>query len=506
MSLADELLADLEEIDDEDRGAADANGTIEDGENMEVDKNGDTEMEVSGSVKELAKLRDSDKMIEVVEKMDKFLQNPRSRESVMGPVEMDPEYLLIVDANNLTVEIDNELAIIHKYCRDHYSKRFPELDSLVPGALDYLNTVHALGNELEAGKIEFLEFLPAATRMVVSVTASTTQGEPLEQNEIDLLNEACEMAADLTDAKIKIFQYVESRMSFIAPNLSAIIGAPTAAKIMGIAGGLTVLSKMPSCNILLLGAQKKTLSGFSSTSILPHTGFIYFSELVQGVPPHLRRKAARLVSAKCCLAARIDSFHENLDGSAGRKFLEEIEKRLDKMQEPPPVKEAKALPRPDDPVRPKRGGRRVRKMKEKFAVTEMRRQANKMKFGEIGEDVYQTDLGYGIGTLGKEGSGKVRNPAVDKKTQVSISKRLQRNLAAMGQVYGGKSTVRGQSSVRTSITAKSQVAGTASSVAFSAVDGLEIVNPHAAEKRAQEANAKYFSNQSGFFNVSKKSK
>ncbi len=94
------------------------------------------------------------------------------------------------------------------------------------------------------------------------------------------------------------------------------------------------------------------------------------------------------------------------------------------MQEPPPVKEAKALPRPDDPVRQKRGGRRVRKMKEKFAVTEMRRQANRMKFGEIGEDIFQTDLGYGVGTI-KEGSGKVRNAAVDKKTQVSISKRLQ---------------------------------------------------------------------------------
>ena len=146
---------------------------------------------------------------------------------------------------------------------------------------------------------------------------------------------------------------------------------------------------------------------------------------LQDVPPHLRRKAARLVSAKCCLAARIDSFHESLDATLGRKFLEEIEKKLDKMQEPPPVKEAKALPRPDDPVRQKRGGRRVRKMKEKFAVTEMRRQANRMKFGELGEDVYQSDIGYGVGTLGKDGSGKVRNPAVDKKTQVSISKRLQ---------------------------------------------------------------------------------
>ena len=282
MSLADELLADLEDIDDDDQGVADANGNVEAGENMEVDSNlAEADLKVSGSIKTLAKLRDSEKMIDILEKMEKFLQNPRSRESVMGPVEMDPEYLLIVEANNLTVEVDNELVIIHKYCRDHYSKRFPELESLVPGALDYLNTVHALGNELEANKIENLEFLPAATRMVVSVTASTTQGELLDQSEIDLLNEACEMAADLTDAKIKIFQYVESRMSFIAPNLSTIIGASTAAKIMGIAGGLTVLSKMPSCNILLLGAQKRTLSGFSSTSVLPHTGFVYFSELVQ---------------------------------------------------------------------------------------------------------------------------------------------------------------------------------------------------------------------------------
>ena len=281
MSLADELLADLEEADDEDQGVADANGTVDNGDNMEVDINGDVDLKASGSVRTIAKLRDSEKLNGVLEKMDTFLQNPRSRESIKGPVEVDPEYLLIVDANNLTVEIDNELVIIHKYCRDHYSKRFPELDSLVPGALDYLNTVHALGNELEASKIEYLEFLPAATRMVVSVTASTTQGELLDQSEIDLLNEACKMAADLTDAKIKIFQYVESRMSFIAPNLSTIIGASTAAKIMGIAGGLTVLSKMPSCNILLLGAQKKMLSGFSSTSILPHTGFVYFSELVQ---------------------------------------------------------------------------------------------------------------------------------------------------------------------------------------------------------------------------------
>ena len=34
----------------------------------------------------------------------------------------------------------------------------------------------------------------------------------------------------------------------------------------------------------VLGAQKKTLSGFSSATILPHTGLVYYSDIVQSVP------------------------------------------------------------------------------------------------------------------------------------------------------------------------------------------------------------------------------
>jgi len=161
--------------------------------------------------------------------------------------------------------------------------RFPELDSLVTDALEYIQTVQALGNNLDSNKIDSLDFLPPATRMVVSVTAATTQGETISKEDLENINEACQMNMDLVDAKTKIFQYVESRMSFIAPNLSIVIGASTAAKIMGVAGGLTNLSKMPSCNIMLLGSQKRSLSGFStaSSTVLPHTGFIYYSEIVQ---------------------------------------------------------------------------------------------------------------------------------------------------------------------------------------------------------------------------------
>ncbi len=38
-------------------------------------------------------------------------------------------------------------------------------------------------------------------------------------------------------------------MNVLAPNLSAIVGATTAAKLLGVAGGLSGLAKMPACNV-----------------------------------------------------------------------------------------------------------------------------------------------------------------------------------------------------------------------------------------------------------------
>lgn len=69
-------------------------------------------------------------------------------------------------------------AIIHKFTKQKYQKRFPELESLIVGELEYLLTVRELGNDLNQIKNnEKLQgILTQATIMIVSVTASTTQG------------------------------------------------------------------------------------------------------------------------------------------------------------------------------------------------------------------------------------------------------------------------------------------------------------------------------------------
>ncbi len=64
-------------------------------------------------------------------------------------------------------------------------------------------------------------------------------------------------------------------------------------------------------------------------------------------------------------------------GESGRRLRSEIERKIEKWQEPPPAKPEKPLAAPDDKPRKRRGGKRARKIKEKYATTEVRKQANR---------------------------------------------------------------------------------------------------------------------------------
>jgi U4/U6 small nuclear ribonucleoprotein PRP31 len=312
--------------------------------------------------------------------------------------------------------------------------------------LDFLRTVQVLGNNIDtkSHNSKLLDtVLPPASRVVISVTglflkisrsstfnytlntpflASTTQGKPLDEGELQIVMEGCEMAEKLHEERMYIHQFVEQRMTLIAPNRKSIVyielnfnsflvcrilGSGTAAMIVSQAGGLGPLSKMPSCNVLVLGnyqfliqysnilflgKQKKTLSGFSTVAVLPHAGFIFYHPIVQTLPPDLRNKAARIIAGKCTLAARADSLHSAMDGSIGEAFAYQVKQKIDKMLEPPPVKDKKALPKPLDKASKKRGGKRARKLKERLGMTELRKRQNRMNFGELQEDVMQEHM------------------------------------------------------------------------------------------------------------------
>ncbi|EIM88125.1 Nop domain-containing protein [Stereum hirsutum FP-91666 SS1] len=425
-------------------------------------------------VKEVAKLEGSKRMNDILKEIEKYQANPSSMDTISLPIHSNPEYNLIVQANNLSVDVDNEILVVHKFIRDHYAPKFPELEQLVADPAMYIRSVRVLANHEDPTKVELQGVLPPAIIMSVLVTATTTSGQPLEEANWKSVERACDLADRLEEARKKIFMYVSSRMNVLAPNLSAIVGTTTAAKLLGVAGGLSGLAKMPACNVHLLGAQRKITAGFSTATQRRHTGFVYQSELVQQTPAEYQLKLQRTIGAKAVLAARMDLERNKRDGDYGEELREKIEKRLDRLTAPPPSKVVKALPLPNDGPKKRRGGKRARKAKEAYAQTELRKLSNRMAFGEAEEEVGAFDETKGLGMIGVS-TGKVRASQGETKSKAKMSKANKLRTAALTRAAQG-----------------AQTSGTASSLVVTPVQGFELSNPAARAARVKEANERWF--------------
>ncbi len=52
-----------------------------------------------------------------------------------------------IQATNITTNIADEIAVVHKYIRDRYASKFRELETLVPNPIEYARTVKQIANQ-----------------------------------------------------------------------------------------------------------------------------------------------------------------------------------------------------------------------------------------------------------------------------------------------------------------------------------------------------------------------
>lgn len=432
------------------------------------------------------------------------------------PVEEQPEYKLLTKSNTFSTSIDDNALVVHKYIRDHYSARFPELETLLSDPMEYTKAVAIIGNG-PMDKVRDLATVPnelvgqplntvitKQNLLNVTVEATTTKGQALPEKELSAVLSACGTMLFLEKAKRTLTEFVESRMNLFAPNLTRLVGSRTAAQLLNARGGLTALASTPAANIANIGS-KRLQSGLSTNVNMRNQGFLYDSPLIRRFRPELRTQALRIVSAKVVMAARIDMTHSSPDGKLGEDLLEECEKRLDKLIEPPPNKGQRALAAPDDKPSKKRGGRRARKAKEATALTDVRKAQNRMAFGKEEEEVgYGTGEGtVGLGMIGQSNEGRIRALQVDNRTRAKLSKKnpgwggatpaggMASSLRGFGQGAGaGNASVLKGHGLRTSGVATSMgSSGTASSLAFGQNQGLELADPKVRAEMERKAKA-----------------
>eukprot|EP00455_Lapot_gusevi_P035386 TRINITY_DN3918_c0_g1_i1.p1 TRINITY_DN3918_c0_g1~~TRINITY_DN3918_c0_g1_i1.p1 ORF type:complete len:488 (-),score=141.31 TRINITY_DN3918_c0_g1_i1:28-1491(-) len=471
VELADAFLAEFES-DEEEEADVEVN---------EVDDETEETQNQAFSFENVTRLLNNPRVINHLARLEILLENAKEHKNQLS---RDEEYPVIVASNELSVDLDNDILSLHKFIRDMYAPKFPELEQLVTNPIDYARVVLKIQNQMDLTAIDLENIVPAHTIMVIKITATTTSGKPLPADNLNEVTRACEAVLQLEEYKKRIFDYIASRMAVIAPNLCVLLGSDIAARLIALAGGLENLAKIPASNILILGQKKKTSTGFSRVATQPHAGLVYNSSIVVGVPPALRVKAARLVAGKVALLARVDSFHEDQSAETGNKFREDIVKKLDKLQEPPPMKKKKALPAPVDKPRKRRGGKRFRKLKEKFEQTDLRKQQNRMVFGKAQEE--DEAVGIEFGMLGQAGTGSGKLRVQTKDTQ-KLSKLAAARMAKRQKKAGSSGAT----------------SGLASSLAFTPAQGIELIDPTAAAQKIKEVNATYFSNTGSFMHADK---
>ena len=339
----------------------------------------------------------------------------------------DNEFLLIEKSNTITPLIDSEISSIHKFIVQIYSKRFPELDQIVLMPMDYLKVVHrlivasesTLSSDLHAviSRTDFSDFLPSNISVTITVTGSTSNGVVLNRRDVAIIESRLKTAFSLDESKSDILKFLQTLMPMFAPNLTALLGPLLAAQLVSSAGGITSLATMPSQNIESVGSHKRSSGGLSTSSMSTRVSLISACDLVSTCPIETRKRAVRLVLGKAAICARVDQFGSSDTASSmgqiGEKLRQEIIEALRKTNEPPPARAVKALPIPQDllPKKTRRGGARARRFKEKYALTETQKQANRVQFGssntaaDIDGDIGVVDRGM----IGVEiGEGRIR--------------------------------------------------------------------------------------------------
>lgn len=465
----------------------------------EDDEDGDMDLELGGeaenedltklvvvrAAEQIGQCRNSESYKQNLAAVNRALESRKSSVDdgtlggVQGSLEDDPEYKLLLICNRMIADIDDDISGTHKYVVDIYAKKFPQLESLVPNKLDYCRTVERIGNEMDMTVVELGHILSASAVMIVSVTGSTTSGKPLTESELNECLRGCAEVSLLEKDKVTLLRFVESCMQRVSPNLCCLIGSRIAAQLLGIAGGVIALSKIPACNLQVIGQEKRIMSGLSSLGTTRHAGILYNCDLVQSCPPFLRRKALKQVAGKVALTARVDSFRNHPDGSEGERFRRDIANLIEKWQEPPKAKTKKALPVPEEKKKSRRAGKKMKRIKERYAVTEIRAAQNKINFslneGEYGDSA----MGFTVGRVGSKDTGKLR---VAQQKVVAFTSKKQKKLLSQSVNQANTS-------------------GLSSSLAFTPVQGIELANPNARAERVNEANKKWFNSMSGFLSA-----
>ncbi|CAN8321995.1 unnamed protein product [Cochlearia groenlandica] len=240
---------------------------------------------------------------------------------------------MVIQAIFLLDTLDKDINSFAMRVREWYSWHFPELVKIVND-----NYLYSRVSKMIEDKSKLTDdHIPMLTEVLgdedkakeVVEAGKASMGQDLSP--IDLINvqNFAQRVMDLADYRKKLYDYLVTKMSDIAPNLGALIGEMVAARLISHAGSLTNLAKCPSSTLQILGAEKALFRALKTRGNTPKYGLIFHSSFIGRASAKNKGRIARFLANKCSIASRIDCFADGATTAFGEKLREQVEERLD---------------------------------------------------------------------------------------------------------------------------------------------------------------------------------
>lgn len=231
------------------------------------------------------------------------VQVKRTRQGVKSAVEKDKLMAQTVSALEDLRNVTNELS---ERLQEWYGLYYPELE--VESNEKRAELIAKLGE-----REEFEGF-------------DGSMGLDIDSRDVKILQEFAEEVNKAFKTRDRIKKYLDGVMPSVAPNLTKVIGAEMAAKLISLAGSLEDLAKMPSSKIQLLGAEKALFRHLKGGGKPPKYGIIYNHPYIQKTQEGKGGKVARAIASKLMMAARTDYY---TDKFKGEEYKKELEKKIE---------------------------------------------------------------------------------------------------------------------------------------------------------------------------------
>ncbi|XP_012659526.1 nucleolar protein 56 [Otolemur garnettii] len=246
---------------------------------------------------------------------------------------------MIIQSISLLDQLDKDINTFSMRVREWYGYHFPELVKIINDNATYCRVAQFIGNrrELNEEKLEKLEELTMDGAKAKAILDASRSSMGMDISAIDLINieSFSSRVVSLSEYRQSLHTYLRSKMSQVAPSLSALIGEAVGARLIAHAGSLTNLAKYPASTVQILGAEKALFRALKTRGNTPKYGLIFHSTFIGRAAAKNKGRISRYLANKCKkLREQVEerlSFYET--GEIPRKNLDVMKEAMVQAEE-----------------------------------------------------------------------------------------------------------------------------------------------------------------------------